>query len=140
MHAHTRIYVCVCAQSCLALYGPMDCSLPGSCVLGILQAKYLNGLPFPIPGDFPDPGMEPIPLLSPELGRGRSSVLCVLSQVQLFATLGTVAHQAPLFMGLSRQEGHFLLQGIFQTQGRNPISCISCTGRQILYNCAMWEA
>ena len=45
----------------------MDCSLPGSCVRGILQAKYLNGLPFPIPGDFPDPGMEPIPLLSPEL-------------------------------------------------------------------------
>ena len=74
------------------------------------------------------------------MGRGRSSVLCVLSQVQLFATLWTVAHQAPLFMGLSRQEGHFLLQGIFQTQRQNPISCIYCTGRQILYNCAMWEA
>ena len=60
------IYVCVCAQSCLALYGPMDCSLPGFCVRGILQEKYLNGLPFPIPGDLPDPGMEPIPLLFPE--------------------------------------------------------------------------
>ena len=29
---------------------------------------------------------------------------CVLSYVQLFATLSTAAHQAPLSMGFSRQE------------------------------------
>ena len=29
---------------------------------------------------------------------------CILSHVQLFATLWTVAHQAPLFMGFSRQK------------------------------------
>ena len=52
--------------------------------------------------------------------------MCVksLSPVQLFATLWTVAHQAPLFMGFSRQENwsgcHALLQGIFLTQGSNP--------------------
>ena len=40
----------------------MDCSLPGFCIRGILQEKYLNGLPFPIPGDLPDPGMEPTSL------------------------------------------------------------------------------
>ena len=57
------------------------------------------------------------------MGTG-SSILCVLSQVQLFATPWTVAHQVPLFMGLSREEGHFLVRGIFQTQGQNPISCI----------------
>ena len=28
---------------------------------------------------------------------------------------------------------HFLLQGIFPTQDRNCISCVSCTGRWILY-------
>ena len=33
-----------------------------------------------------------------------SSSECVLSRVQLFATPETVAHQAPLSMGLSRQE------------------------------------
>ena len=47
-----------------------------------------------------------------------------LSRVRLFATLWTVAHQAPPSMGFSRQEYwmgcHFLLQGIFQTQGSNP--------------------
>ena len=43
------------------------------------------------------------------------------SRVQLFAT---VAHQAPPSMEFSRQEYwsgcHFLLQGIFPTQGSNP--------------------
>jgi len=41
-----------------------------------------------------------------------------------FATPWTVAHQAPLSMGFSRQEYwmgcHFLLQGIFLTQRANP--------------------
>ena len=48
----------------------------------------------------------------------------LLSHVQLFATPRTVAHQAPLSMGLfpSKNTGvgcHFLLQGIFLTQGPN---------------------
>ena len=37
----------------------MDYSLPGSSVRGILQAKYWSGLPFPPPGDLPNPGIEP---------------------------------------------------------------------------------
>ena len=37
---------------------PTDCSLPGFSVLGILQARYWNGLPFPSPGDLPDTGIE----------------------------------------------------------------------------------
>ena len=52
---------------------------------------------------------------------------CLLSHVscvQLFVTLRTVAHQAPLSMGFSKPEyqngGHALLQGIFPTQGSNP--------------------
>ena len=46
------------------------------------------------------------------------------SRVQLFATPWTVAFQALLSIGLSRQytgvDCHFLLQGIFPTQGLNP--------------------
>ena len=42
-----------------ALHHPMDCSLPGSSVHGILQAEYWSRLPFPSPGDVPDPGIEP---------------------------------------------------------------------------------
>ena len=33
---------CVCAQSCLALCDPMDCSPPGSYLHGILQARILE--------------------------------------------------------------------------------------------------
>ena len=37
----------------------MDCSPPGSSLHGILQARILEWLPFPSPGDLPDPGTEP---------------------------------------------------------------------------------
>ena len=47
-----------------------------------------------------------------------------VSRVQLFSTPWTVAHQAPLSVGFSRQEYwsglHFLFHGIFLTQGSNP--------------------
>ena len=47
----------------------------------------------------------------------------LLSHVRLFATLWTLAYQAPPSMGFSKQEYwsglHFLLQEIFPTQGSN---------------------
>ena len=52
MCAHT------CAQSlqlCPTLSDPMD--LPDSSVHGIFPARILSGLPFPPPGDLPDPGV-----------------------------------------------------------------------------------
>ena len=49
---------------------------------------------------------------------------CVLSRVQLLATPLTIAHQAPLSVGFSRQEYWSGLPcsplGIFLTQGSNP--------------------
>ena len=51
-------------QSCPTLCDPMDCSLPGSSVHGILQARIWNGLSFPSPGDLPNPGTEPSSLTS----------------------------------------------------------------------------
>ena len=42
----------------------MDCSPPGSSVHRILQEEYWSGLPFPPPGDLPDPEIRP---LSPAL-------------------------------------------------------------------------
>ena len=41
------------------LCDPMGCSPPGSSIHGILQARVLGGVPFPSPGDLPDPGIEP---------------------------------------------------------------------------------
>ena len=38
---------------------PMDYSPPGSSVHGIPGQEYWSGLPFPFPGDLPDPGIKP---------------------------------------------------------------------------------
>ena len=38
---------CVCAQSCLTLCNPMDCSLLGSSVHGIFQARILEWVAIP---------------------------------------------------------------------------------------------
>ena len=46
-------------QSCPTLCNPIVYSPPGSSVHGILQAILWSGLPFPIPGDLPDPRIEP---------------------------------------------------------------------------------
>ena len=47
------------AQSCPTLCDPMDSSLPGSSVHGILQARILEWGAISSPGDLPDPGVEP---------------------------------------------------------------------------------
>ena len=43
---------------CPALCNPMDCSPPGSFVHGIFQARILEWVAFPSPGDLPDPGIK----------------------------------------------------------------------------------
>ena len=50
------------AQLCMTLGDPVDCNLPGSSVHGLSRQKYWSGLPFPSPGDFPDPWIEPVSL------------------------------------------------------------------------------
>ena len=47
------------AQSCPTFCDPMDCSLPGSSVHGIFQARILDWVEFPSPGDLPNAGIEP---------------------------------------------------------------------------------
>ena len=48
------LVVCACS-----VVSDLDCSLSGSFVQGVSQAEYWSGLPFPPPGDLPDPGIEP---------------------------------------------------------------------------------
>ena len=49
---------CLVTKLCPTLCHPMDCSLPGFSVHGILREEYCSGLPFPPLGDLPDPGIE----------------------------------------------------------------------------------
>ena len=102
-------------QSCLTHCDPLKCSAPGCSVHGILQAGILEWLPFPTPGDLPNPGIEPTSPLSLVLvGRFfttsttwkahilyQFSSVQSFSRVQLFATSWTAAHQASLSITIS---------------------------------------
>ena len=46
-------------QSCSTICNPMDCSPSGSSVHGILQARILEWVAMPAPGDLPIPGIKP---------------------------------------------------------------------------------
>ena len=54
------VHYMLVTQPCLTLYDPMDCiacQAPPS--MGFSRQGYWSGLPFPPPGDLPDPGTEP---------------------------------------------------------------------------------
>ena len=60
--------LCVHAQSCPTLCSTMDCSpLAQILSLEFSQQGYYSGLPFPTPGNLPNPGIEPV---SPALAGG----------------------------------------------------------------------
>ena len=54
-------------QSCLTLCNPMDCSLPGSSLHGILQARILEWVAMSSSRESSDPGIKPVSLMSPAL-------------------------------------------------------------------------
>jgi hypothetical protein len=87
--------------------------------MGFPRQEYWSGLPFPSPGDLPDPEIkrvsqhllhwqvDSLPLSNPEnpsVTIEKDSEVKSLSRVRLFATPWPVAYQAPLSMGFSRQE------------------------------------
>ena len=85
--------------------------------MGFSKQEYWSALPFPSPGDLPDPRIKPgspalvgrflnsDPLGNPLKGcEVKWSEVKSLSLVWLFTTSWTVAYQAPLSMGFARQE------------------------------------
>ena len=59
--------VCLVAKSCSTLCDSMDCSLPGSSVHRVFQARILGRVAFPFSRG-PDPGIKPMaPTESPAL-------------------------------------------------------------------------
>ena len=100
-------------------------------------------------GNDPYPSHTVFHLVSPLLQFTRLNLTCVhvcaqsLNRVWLFATPWTIATRLLClwdFPGKNIRVGcHFLLQGIFPTQGSNRISCVSYIGRRVLYHCATWE-
>ena len=71
---------CVHAQSCPALCDPMDCvACQAPLSMEFSKKEYWSGLPFPIPGDLPDPGIEPTSPMFPSLA-GRFFYHCTTSE------------------------------------------------------------
>ena len=89
--SHTGIYPAAAAakslQSCPTLCDPIDGSPPGSAIPGILQARTLEWVAI----SFSSAWKWKVKVKS-------------LSRIWLLATPWTAAHQAPPFMGFSRQE------------------------------------
>ena len=62
--------------SLIQLCNPMDCTLKGCSLQGIIQARMLEWVACPPPGDLPDPGifpahgLNPVSLMSPALASG----------------------------------------------------------------------
>ena len=52
-------------QSCPALCDPMDVAHEAPLSMEFSREEYWSGLPFPSPGDLPDPGIKLVSPLSP---------------------------------------------------------------------------
>jgi len=61
------LHVAKSLQSYLTLHEPINCSLPGSSVHGIIWQEYWSGLPCSPPGDLLNPGIKPTSLTTPSL-------------------------------------------------------------------------
>ena len=62
---------CACMLSCFScvrlFVTPWTIARQAPLSMGLSRQEYCSGLPCPPPGDLPDPGMEPVPLMSPAL-------------------------------------------------------------------------
>ena len=126
----TRVKMLV-AQSCLTVT-PWTVAHQPSLSMELSKQEYWSGLPFPSPGDPPDPEIEPgspalqaVSLLSEPPGKPHT----FLRPHGLWST--RLLHPWD-FPGKNTGVGcHFLHQGIFQTQVTNP-GLLHC--RQFLYH------
>ena len=76
--------MCVYTQSCLTFCDSMDYQAPLS--MKFTRQEYWSRLPFPTPGDLPDPGIEPMSPASPALAGGFFTTMPFgdISQIKLF--------------------------------------------------------
>ena len=66
----TEVCVCVCVCVCVRTAAPWTGADQTPLSMEFSRQENWSGLPFPIPGDFLDPGIEPMSLASPTLASG----------------------------------------------------------------------
>ena len=63
-----QLWICVWVFSCAQLFvTPWTVARQAPLSMEFSRQEYWSGLPFPFPGDLPDPGTEPTSVVSPEL-------------------------------------------------------------------------
>ena len=111
------VCVCVCGRACLhtqwlgciwlfATLWIVAHQAPLS--MRFSRQEFQSGLPFPPPGDLPDPVIERESIVSPALAGGFFVVVQLLSHVWLFVTPWTAAHQASLSLSISQSLPKFM--------------------------------
>ena len=85
---------CVCAQSCLTLCDPTDCSPPGSSAMGFSRQGHWSGLPFSPLGNYSPPGDW----------THASSVFCVCRQ-RLYPSVSSVQFSCSVVSDSLRPHG-----------------------------------
>ena len=93
------VRACMCTQLCLTLYDPMTVAHQASLFIECSRQEYWSGLPFPTPGDLPDPGIELASLVFPALvgwfftaaPPGKPLIGLTKSHFSLFLILGNVS-------------------------------------------------
>ena len=68
---HNLLRVCRVGSSCVRLFvAPWTVACQAPLSIGFSRQEYCSGLPFPPSGDLPDPGIEPMSLMSPASAGG----------------------------------------------------------------------
>ena len=98
------------AQSCLTLSDPMACSLPGSSIHGIFQARGLEWVPLPS-------------LLESNRPRKRSESLSCSVVSDSLQGHGLQPARLPCPGKNTGVRSHYLLQGISQPRDQTQVSC-----------------
>ena len=91
-------FCCLIAKSCPTLLTPWTVVCQAPLSLGFASQEYWSGLPFPSPGDLPDPGVE---LGSPALAHGFSLPLRHQESpfVHFCCTFCSVSQLCPILCG-----------------------------------------
>ena len=139
------IFLCLVTQTCSTLCASMDYSPPGSSVCGDSPGKTTGVCCHALLlGIFLTQGWNPdIPhcrwILYQLSHQGSEVKWTPLSCVWFFATPWTVAHQAPLSVGILPARilewvAISFFRGFSQPKDRTHVSYISCIGRWVLYH------
>ena len=83
----SNLYSKLCVLSCVQLCNSMTVARQATLSMEFSRQEYYSRLPFPAPGDLPDPGIELMYLVSLALA-GRFFTTCATCEAPFFQILG----------------------------------------------------